>query len=227
MTGVLVVLVMLPLLKEGYSPIPIVISVCVAVTAFTFVIMSGPNKKALSAIAGTVTGLISAGIISGVVTYLAHMTGVSTEDAGYLMYNPEEIIYNLKGLLLGGVLIGCLGAVMDVSMSVASSVFEVHETSGRRDVKELFKSGMSVGCDVIGTMANTLILAYTGSALFFILVLMSYDISFVDMLNHEFVMAEVLRALAGSIGMLIAVPGTALFSALMISGKKTVAKDSE
>ncbi len=85
---------------------------------------------------------------------------------------------------------------------------------------------MNVGTDVIGTMSNTLILAYTGSALTFILVLMNYGISFTDMINHDFIMAEVLRALAGSIGMLITVPGTAFISALMLT-KKNRNKDNE
>jgi uncharacterized membrane protein len=212
---------MMPLINQGYPPLPIAIVVCAVTTAITFVIMSGFNKKAFCSIIGTLTGLLGAAIVAGIVTNLASMTGVSSEDSGYLMYNKEGIIYNLKGLLLTGILIGCLGAVMDVSMSVSSSVFEVHRTSKESlTAKQLFTSGMNVGCDVIGTMSNTLILAYTGGALTFIMVLMSYGISFTDMLNHDFIMAEILRALAGSIGMIITVPGTAIISALLISGKK-------
>lgn len=219
-TTILVIFIMLPLIKKGYPPLPIAIVVCTLTTAITFVIMSGFNRKAICAITGTLTGLIGAAIVAGIVTNLASMTGVSSEDSGYLMYNREGIVYNLKGLLLTGILIGCLGAVMDVAMSVSSALFEVNRTSNAKlSAKELFKSGMNVGCDVIGTMSNTLILAYTGGALTFILVLMSYGIPFTDMLNHDFIMAEILRAMAGSIGMLITVPGTALICSLLISRK--------
>ena len=208
----IVIFVMIPLLKRGYSPVPVTILSSLVVTVVTLTIVGGFTVKSLSAILGTVAGLLVAWALSAVVANMGNMTAIATEEVEMLMYNNSDITYNLKGILLSGIIIGCLGAVMDVAMSISSAVNQVKMANPDLGKYDLFVSGMDVGCDIIGTMANTLILAYTGSALTMILVQSTYGFSISDMLNHDFILEEVLRSLAGSIGMILAVPFTALIA---------------
>lgn len=220
-TLALVLLIMLPLMQKGYPPLPIAIGISVLATITTFVITSGLTKKSYCAMAGSFVGILAAGLLSLAVAHMADMSGITSEDASYLIYNTQGIVYDLRGILLAGIIVGCLGGVMDVSMSVTSAVFEIHEIADRRlTMRELYRSGMNVGNDVIGTMSNTLILAYAGCSLTLILVVMSYGVTVTDMLNNDYIMAEVVRALAGSIGMLLTVPGAAVLSAYFATKKR-------
>lgn len=220
-----IVFVLLPLLKKGWAPIPLTIGICAVITIATFLITAGFTSKAFSAILGTCGGLIVAGLLSALVAHIAKMNGYSSEVVEFLIYNPQGTIYNLRGLLLAGILIGCLGAVMDVAMSISSSIYEIKQAGGHLSRTDLYKSGMRVGSDIIGTMSNTLILAYTGGSLGFILGIMAFDIPMLDVLNHDFIMAEVLRSIAGSIGIILTVPITAILAATLYARKKD-AKES-
>ena len=164
---------MLPLLFKGYSPVLLAIFTGVLVTAITVVAIGGFTKKSLAAVLGTSGGLVAAGIAI-LVGILANLSGLSNEEAQMLMFIPQETQYDFRGLLFAGI-IGALGAVMDVSMSIASAMDEVQKVGSKMTFKKLFKSGMNVGKDIMGTMCNTLILAYTGTSIPLLLLFMAYQ----------------------------------------------------
>ncbi len=215
LTLVFIIFIMLPLLKKGYPPVPVTIISSIIVTIITMLIVGGMGSKALAAILGTLCGLLAAWGLSSIVAEAGSMTAFTTPEVELLMYNELGIIYNLKGILLSGIIIGCLGAIMDVAMSISSSIHQIKQANTSLSSKDLFTAGMEVGCDIIGTMTNTLVLAYTGSALTMILVQSTYNMSIVDLLNHDFIFVEVLRTLAGSIGMILTVPFTAFLASFL------------
>ena len=122
-----------------------------------------------------------------------------------------------------GVLISALGAVMDVALGIASSMWEVKAQSSALKAKELFRSGMQVGRDAMGTMANTLILAFAGSSLNMMILVQTYEIPFLQLVNTDYICLEILQSVAGSLGILLTVPLVAFISAGVMTrvGKKS------
>jgi uncharacterized membrane protein len=219
-TGIMVIKVLLPLILHGYNPIITAIVICTMVVVVTFLIISGWNKKTLAASLGTLGGVLIAGLIALIVGGAAKVTGLSGEHAQTLAFLHKNINLDFKGILFAGILIGALGAVMDVCMSIASSVSELYEVNIKISKKQLIKSGMNIGKDIMGTMSNTLILAYTGGALQLLLLLMATNITYVQIINLDMITSEIITALAGSIGLVWSVPITVLISAAVIRGEK-------
>ena len=212
LTGIAIVKILLPMILKGYDPILISLGICAAVTTITLIIISGFNKKTLCAIVGTTGGVVVAGIMALSMGSLAKLTGLGNEEAQMLLFLPQNIDFNFKGLLFAGIILGALGAVMDVGMSIASAMHEIEQTNPSILTKDLIKSGMNVGRDIMGTMSNTLILAYTGGSLHMMLLLMAHKIPFSEVINWDMIASEVVRALAGSIGLIFAIPITAIVS---------------
>ena len=123
--------------------------------------------------------------------------------------------FNFKDLLFAGIIISALGACMDVGMSIASSLDEIKSKNPAITYKELFKSGMNIGRDVIGTMTNTLILAYVGGSITLILLFLACNINFVDIVNKETIAQEIISAIAGSMGVVYTVPITSFAYAIL------------
>jgi uncharacterized membrane protein len=129
--------------------------------------------------------------------------------------------FNLRGIVFAGIVIGAMGAIMDVAMSMSSALWEVKEKAGKISIMELFRSGLNIGRDIMGTMANTLVLAYIGTSLSVVIMLSIYNNSIFNLFNSEMIAVEVLQALAGSFGILSAMPLTAFFcSTIYVKGKK-------
>ena len=130
----------------------------------------------------------------------------------------------MKGIIFAMIIIGALGAVMDVSMSISSSLFELKKKSPHISPRELMKSGFAIGGDMMGTMANTLVLAYIGSSLTCVLLYVSYNANLAQVINKEKIVAEILQALAGSMGMLMTLPLTSVICAMTYN--RTVTPDA-
>ncbi len=220
LTILMIFKVLLPFMLKGYNPLLLTIFISALITIITILIIAGFNNKSLSAIIGTISGVIIAGLIAFIVGSKVKLTGLSSEEASMLLYIPQNINFNFRDLLFSGILLGALGAVMDVSMSIASSIEEISKANPYLTNKELFFSGMNVGKDIMGTMANTLILAYTGSSIPLVLLFMAYDISFLKIINMDLVATEIIRSLSGSIGLIMTIPITALVSIMFISKTK-------
>ena len=219
-TGIAIVKIMIPMILAGASPVWISIISAIIITIFTFLLVSGWNRKTLCAVIGTSGGVIAAGIISFIMADLANLTGLGMEEAQMLKFIPQQTNFDFKGILLAGIILGALGAAMDVSMSIASAIEEIRKARPDMGKKELFKAGMNVGRDIMGTMSNTLILAYVGTSIPLMLLFLAYDVPLIDILNRDMVASEVVRSLAGSIGLFLTVPLTALASGVV--GEKII-----
>lgn len=205
-----IIYILLPLILKGFDPVFVSIWVCVAIAGVTLLLVSGYNKKTLAAIIGTSGGLVSAGIIAQIVGEMAKLTGLGNEESQMLMFIPQDISFDYKGLLFAGILIGALGAAMDVGMSLSSAMFEIKEINPDINKRKLLKAGMNIGRDMIATMSSTLILAYTGGALQLMLLFMAHEIPFYEIINQDGYATEVVRSLAGSIGLILTIPITAV-----------------
>ncbi|KEH92683.1 YibE/F family protein [Clostridium massiliodielmoense] len=210
--GLLIIFVLLPLIRKGYNPILVSIFISILSVIFTLTLVSGRNKKTLTAILGTIGGVVIAGIIAMIVGNIANLTGVGSEDAQMLAYIPQNKYIDFKGLLYGGIIIGALGAIMDVTMSVSSAMWEIREIKPKIKSKELIKSGMNIGKDIMGSMSNTLILAYAGGAIYIMLLFSMFKMDPLEIINLEPIASEIIRAMAGSIGLICAIPLTVVIA---------------
>lgn len=215
-----VVKILLPLILKGFNPILMTICVSIGITGITLFIISGINTKSISAIIGTTGGVLTSGLLAYYVGSKIKLTGLNSEEAIMLSTIGDSINLDFKSLLFAGIIMGALGAVMDVGMSISSSIEEIHKANSSLSKKELFASGMNVGRDIMGTMTNTLILAYTGSSIPLLLLFMYHEPSIVKILNLDIIATEVVRSLSGSIGLIVAIPLTALVSSMLIKNKK-------
>ncbi|MDW7651930.1 MAG: YibE/F family protein [Bacillota bacterium] len=206
--------ILLPLLLKGYSPVPITILIASGITVVTLVGIGGFQRKTAAAAIGTVGGVMVAGLLALMIGQAAHLTGFSSEEAQMLLYMETGLI-DVRGLLFAGIIIGALGAVMDVSMSIAAASHEIYCVNPAICMREQIKSAMNVGRDVMGTMANTLILAYVGTTMPLLLLFLGYETPFMSIINMDLIATEVVRALSGSIGLVAAIPLTALASGLL------------
>jgi len=216
-TGLLIAFFMLPLMFKGHSPILLAVITATIVIFLSLMLIGGFNKKSLAAIIGTSAGVIIAGIISLISGKMAHLTGITGEASEQLIYIVSSFPINIKGIMFAGIIISSLGAVMDVGMSIASVVFEIHNKAPELGKAELFKSGMNVGKDIMGTMANTLILAFAGGSLCVMILLMAYNMPYFRAINLNIVSTEIIQGLSGSIGLILTVPITSIVSALFIA----------
>lgn len=212
--------IFLPGIAKGYSPI-IISTICALLSSgITIFIMTGFSKKGIVAILGAVTGVIFAGIISMYFSYKMSFTGFSTVES--LNYTSLLKGIKIKEIISAGVILGSMGAVMDVSMSISSALTELKISNENLSKKELFQAGMRIGGDIIGTMVNTLILAYIGSGILSILFIYLQRDQFpsIRILNFESVASDMLRAFAGSMGILVAVPVTSYLSGIFYDKEK-------
>lgn len=218
-TIISIFVIMIPIIFKGVNPIVASILTCAFISAVTFILLDGFKKKTFTAFLGTVSGVALSGIFAWIFSILSNLSGFS-EEAIYLSYIPQNISFDFRGLLFAGIVIGASGACMDVSMSIASALEALKIESPNISRVALFKAGMHIGRDIIGTMSNTLILAYVGGALNLILIFVAYDTPFIEIINKEMIAQEILRALAGSIGLVFIVPITALLASTNYSSIK-------
>ncbi len=211
-------LVYIPSILKGYNVYMMTIVVCIFTIFMSLIIINGWNKKTICAIFGNCMGIAISGIIAIVVSRALEITGMIDQD--YVMLTMLDSPVNLQALVWGGVVIGALGAIMDISMSIASAMNELNDEMRDKNFGRMLRSGMNIGKDAIGTMTNTLILAYIGGALATVLLLVAYNKNPYYLFNMEMIMVEILSAIVGSIGILAAVPATALFSAYLFNRKE-------
>lgn len=215
-TVALIFFMLMPMILHGFCPIASAVLVGILSTIITIYLVGGLNSKSSSAIIGTSLSLVFAGGLSLITIYLAHLTGFAGEESMFLYSAHPEL--DFQGLLSASMIIAALGALMDTGVSIASAINEIYETDKTLTVKQLFKSGMNIGKDVIGTMSNTLILVYLGSSL--PLVLLSNNIDLQKFFNLNQVATEISSAIIGSIAILLCVPLTAIISAYLIKNQK-------
>ena len=212
LTVLLITHALSPLILIGINPVLATILICVASTAATMYLVGGFNAKSTSAVIGAMLSLLFAGLLSYITMFTAHLTGFTEENSMFLYTAHPEL--DFIGITISTMILATLGAVMDVAMSIASTINEIYITDNTKTVKDLFISGMNVGRDIIGTMANTLILVYLGGSL--PLLLLAGNIGLQKFINLNQVVTETASALIGSIAIVICVPFTAVAASQMI-----------
>jgi uncharacterized membrane protein len=209
--------IFIPMVRSGSSPIGAALLVSAVVTIVAMFIIGGFGVKTFSSLLGILVGVATSGVLIVIMQAVMRLTGLVDNEAIRLTQLPGMEQLNMNGLMFAAILIGALGAAMDVAMSLASALEELHKKGGLSGL-ELMRSGMKIGRDTMGTMTNTLVLAYVGGSLHLIMLLAADMNQFGYMISWELLATEILRAMAGSIGLIVIVPATSLISALMYRG---------
>ena len=201
----------LPAILEGSSPLAVAIVGSAAIMFFALYLAHGVNARTTAAVLGTLVSLALTGALAVIFVELAHFTGLSSEEAAFLQVSAGQI--NLQGLLLGGIVIGALGVLDDVTVTQSSAVWELHAANENLTTRQLYRSALNVGRDHIASTVNTLVLAYAGASLPLMILLTSSPQPLSNVLTSEVIAAEIVRTLVGSIGLVASVPVTTALAA--------------
>lgn len=218
-TFVSVVWLLLPLALKGWPTVPLTVAIVGVTSAVCFFLLGGWQPKMIGAALGCLCGVAAAALLGQLAIEFLHVSAYQMDEAEGLILARNDTGLRLDGLLLSGILIAAEGAVMDTSMTISSAMTELKIKRPDIGMKELFLSGMRIGRDATGTMANTLVLAFAGSGLNMMVLIYSYRVSFIQLMNTDFIAVEVVRGVAGSMGIILTVPCVALISAWLLSRK--------
>jgi uncharacterized membrane protein len=196
----------LPRILAGGDPILVSTTGAFTILASTLYLVYGWTLKTHAAVLGTFTALVITGLLAAYFVDLTRLTGFGSEEAMFL--SQEQTTLNLRGLVLGGILIGALGVLDDLVITQASVVFELRAANPSFTLRELFRRGMRIGQDHVAATVNTLVLAYVGAGLPLLLLVTNAGENWVNFVNREFVTEEIVRTLVGSLGLMSAVPLT-------------------
>lgn len=219
-----VIFVYLPLVYLRFSPFWAAVFICFLTTLVTMYLIGGPTKKTCAATLGTLAGVVLAGLSAWCFSKAFGISGYNVSDIETLMtlWNTNRI--QVGGLLFSGLLISCLGAVMDVAMSISSAIDEIYKQNTSLTRKELFKAGMRVGRDMMGTDSNTLILAFAGSSVSTLLLDYAYDLPYQQIINSNNIGIAIMQGLAGSFGIVLSVPLTVLICTVLFHKNEAVSQ---
>lgn len=218
-TLIAIIFVLIPLALKGYSVTLITFFILVVVTLVSLTILCGFTKKAISSIVGCLFGIVVTTILTHTAGVLTNISGFNMDDVGFILARTEFPSNNASGLFISSVLIAALGALMDTSVTIASTIEELKIANPKMRTTDLFKSGMNVGKDTMGTMSSTLILAFAGSSLNMIILIYNQGTSMNQVLNSDFVVIEIIRSIAGSFGIILTIPAVAIVSSILNTRK--------
>ncbi len=191
---------LLPLLSLGAPPVLTCVLFAVALLTFSMAVTHTWNKPTQIALFGSVVALVIGAIVAEVSVGLAKLSGFASDEATYLHFATGGAL-DLSGLLLGGILIGVVGVLNDVSVSQVHTVVELLEADPTLSRKSLWEKAMRVGKEHVGAVINTLPLAYAGAALPLLLLFATSNAPFLFIINREIFSAEIIRILAGGIAL--------------------------
>lgn len=205
----------IPLVYLAYSPFWMAVLVCVLTTFVSLSLIGGYSRKTLAATLGTSSGVLIAGFVAMAFSRFTGITGWNVSNIEHLMtlWNTQQI--QVGQLLFSGLLISALGAVMDVAMSISSTMLEILQQRPDLTRKELINSGFRVGRDMMGTDSNTLILAFAGSSVSILILNYAYQLPLLQMINSNNIGIAVMQGLAGSFGVALSVPATVLLASFI------------
>ncbi len=205
----------LPHILQGDDPVLVSVTGAFMILATTLYLVYGWTLKTHSAVLGTLTALMLTGLLAVLFVDVTRLTGYGSEDALFLSQLSGTPI-NLRGLILGGIIIGSLGVLDDLVITQASAVFELYAANPAAGLRSLFRQAMRIGQDHVAATVNTLVLAYAGAALPLLLLVSLAGEQWVNFLNREFVVEEVVRTLVGSLGLMAAVPLTTALACVVV-----------
>ena len=215
-----IIFVYLPLVYRGLSPFWVSVFICVITTLVTMYLIGGPTRKTLVATGGTVAGVVIAGISATIFSMATGITGWNVSDIESLLTLASTSGVQVGGLLFSGLLISSLGAVMDVAMSIGSAIAEIHAQNPALSRRELFKAGMHVGRDMMGTDSNTLILAFAGGSISMLVLDYAYSLPYQQIINSNNIGIAIMQGLSGSFGIVLAVPVTVALAVALYTWKR-------
>lgn len=225
-TFVCIVFLFLPMIYRGISPVFAAVVVAVLTTFVTMYLIGGLSSKSVTSMIGTVAGVGISAVLAVLFGKLTGISGYNVSDIEQLEYVGQMTDVRIGELLYAGILISALGAVMDVAMSVASTISEIHYRNPELSRKELFTSGIRVGKDMMGTMSNTLILAFTGSSINTLVFMYVYGYSATQITNMYSIGIEVIQGISSTMGVILTVPIVSVICAWHLKAKKRGQKES-
>lgn len=208
---------LIPMVLRGAPPIPSAVAVAALTAAASLLLLTGFSRKNLCAGLGCICGVAAAGLFAWIVGKLTPISGFNMGEAEDLVLRAGEQPLEIRGLLISGILIASLGAVMDVAMSISSACSELLALDPKITAGRLFRSGMNIGRDAMGTMANTLILAFAGASFNLLLLFQVYGYPMIQIFNSDAMAIELIQSISGSVGILLTVPLVSLFAALLLT----------
>ena len=216
LTLAVLVVFLIPAVLEGSSPVAVAVVAASAILLANLYLAHGLNVRTTTAVVGTLASLVLIGALAVAFVGAANLTGLGSEEASFLQAASARI--NLEGLLLGGIIIGSLGVLDDVTVTQASAVWELHLANPAMGAAELYRAALRIGRDHVASTVNTLVLAYAGASLPLLILLVEANRRVSDVLTGEVVAAEIVRTLVGSVGLVASVPITTALAALVASG---------
>lgn len=216
-----VVFLFMPMLINGIPAIPAAIIVVLLSTLYTMVVLNGWCQKSIIATVCCTACTAFAGLLAWVVGRFGGISTLNTPEVENLLFITENTNFRIDNLLTAGILIASMGAVMDTCMSIVSSLFEIKDRNPGITARQLLQSGMNIGKDIMGTMTNTLILAFVGSSLNLIVIYYMYCIPAISLLNSDFIVVEAVKGLIGSMAVVVSIPIAAVMTTTVIGGKMT------
>lgn len=220
-TFICIIYLFLPMLYKGYSPFLSAVIVIILITIVSLYLIDGITKKSISAMIGTIIGVIIAAICAAGFGYVAKISGYNVSEVEELVFVANNTELKVGGILFSAILIASLGAVMDVSMSISSTLTEIYNHNKNIGRVELFKSGINVGRDMMGTMSNTLILAFTGGSINTLILNYAYALKHNQIINMYEIGIEIMQGVSGSIAIILSVPLVSIISSYFLTyGRK-------
>lgn len=226
-TFICIIYLFLPMLYRGYSPFLSAVVVIILITIVSLYLIDGISKKSISAMIGTITGVIISGVCAAGFGNIAKISGYNVAEVDELVFISNNTNLKVGGILFAAILIASLGAVMDVSMSIASAMTEIYSHNNNIGKKDLFKSGINVGRDMMGTMSNTLILAFTGGSINTLILNYAYALKYNQVINMYQIGIEIMQGVSGSIAIILSVPLVSIISSYLLTFERKKYSKSE
>ena len=205
-----------PLAVRGVSPVWLSLLCAALMTGCTLSLVCGFTRKALCAVLGCLGGLTVAGLLAMLFSYAMRLSGIVDEEAAFLRFLSDEFVLDFKGLLFAAIIIGASGAAMDVAVSIASSLDELSQKAPDLSARQLFSSGVAIGRDIMGTMSNTLILAFAGGSINTFVYIYSYNYQYYQVIDMYSIGIEIIQGISATLGVILTVPIVSAISAVAL-----------
>lgn len=212
---IIIFTILLPMLVSGKDPLVSVILSSLILLPIIFYLSHGFNTKTTIAIIATLSCMILTGILANIFIDLTNLQGY-TSDESYLLKN-QIANFDMRNLLLAGMIISSLGILDDITVSQISIVFELHALNPDLKIRDLYSKGMNVGKDHIASMINTLVLVYAGSSLPLLLLFINNPLPAAELISFEMLATEIVKTLVGSIGLILAVPAATMLASYYLT----------
>ncbi|MDR2156373.1 MAG: YibE/F family protein [Clostridiales Family XIII bacterium] len=211
-----VLFLFVPLLLRGVNPVVAAGIVVILSAAVTLLALNGLSPKTMIAGISCILCTFAAGGIAFAFGAFTNLSTYNTPETEHLIFIAQNTALSIHDILFAGILIATSGAMMDTTMSLASALVELKALNPEMTVGQILRSGMNIGRDIMGTMTNTLILAFTGSGINSLLVIFLYNMPYKRIINMDLLMLEIMKGLSGSIAIVLSIPITAILAARIL-----------